>query len=54
MFMRVVVTGVTSFLGLNTAKKLLECGYEVTGIFRQDNPHMREINDTINSTEAST
>ena len=34
--MRVLITGVTSFLGVYTAKQLLSEGYEVIGAVRPD------------------
>lgn len=41
--MRVIITGVTSFLGINTARKLLQDGMDVIGIVRPDSTNLSKL-----------
>jgi len=49
----IVVTGAARGIGAAITKKLLQQGYQVIGIDRQENPEQWEITQKIESSEIS-
>ena len=45
--MKFIITGITSFLGLNTAKALLLDGHNVLGLLRPDSPSLDKLTDLL-------
>ncbi len=43
--MRIIITGITSFLGLNTARALINSGYDVAGVIRPGSKNIHKLQE---------
>ena len=41
--MKIIITGITSFLGINLAKDLIKLGHEVTGVIRPSSQNVKKL-----------